>query len=249
MIGIACLAAAVLCLLYCVVTARTGSGGRFYLVWLAGGVFFLLLAGLLRTGLWDGIPVWVRRVFFGMIIAGVILFISVEGLVLSGFGQKGRAGLDYIIVLGAQVREDGPSRALQFRLDAACAYLQANPDTVCILSGGQGDNEPVSEAEGMYRYLTAAGIAPDRLVREDRSRDTAENIANSMALIGSTDAAVGIVTNNFHVFRGVRLAKAAGLQDVCGIAAGFTPLYLPHNMMREFFGVLKDFFCGNLTVS
>ena len=98
----------------------------------------------------------------------------------------------------------------------------------------------------MYRYLADKGIAPQRLILEDRSTDTSENIACSMALIGRTDAKVGIVTNNFHVFRGVRLAKAAGLTDVCGIAARSDPLFQLNNMVREFFGVVKDTVCGNM---
>ena len=71
-------------------------------------------------------------------------------------------------------------------------------------------------------------------------------LAFSMAFIEDRNASVGIVTNDFHVFRGVRLARAAGLHNACGVAADSTALYLPNNMVREAFGIMKDLVCGNL---
>ena len=99
----------------------------------------------------------------------------------------------------------------------------------------------------MYSYLTEKGIAPERILREERSTDTSENIAYSAELIGRTDVSVGIVTNNFHVFRGLHLARAAGFENVCGIAARSNVYFQLNNMVREFFGVLKDFIFGNFS--
>lgn len=244
--GILCVLAAFFCLGYCAVVFMIKSGSHFYLVWAVGGLCFLGLAFLLFFGIWDRIPVAFRRIFVVIVLLGVALFVVVEGCILSRFHDKGRAGLDYIIVLGAQMKPAGPSAVLKFRLDAAYDYLMDNKDTVCVVSGGQGSNEPCSEAEGMYQYLVDKGISPERLVMEDQSTDTSENIAYSMALIGRTDVSVGIVTNNFHVFRGVHLAKAAGFEDVCGIAARSNIYFQLNNMVREFFGIMKDLVCGNL---
>lgn len=246
MIIVLCLLAAVFCFAYCAIVFMIKSGSRFYLIWGFGGVFFVTLAILLHSGVWEKIPLVARRAFGVAVLIGVVLFVIVEGLILSRFHDKGRENLDYIIVLGAQMKPAGPSSVLKFRLDAACDYLMENENTICILSGGQGSNEPCSEAEGMYRYLTDRGIGPERLLLEDKSTDTAENIAYSMAMIGSKDVSVGIVTNNFHVFRGVRLAKAAGINDVCGIAARSNIYFQLNNMVREFFGIMKDLVCGNL---
>lgn len=154
--------------------------------------------------------------------------------------------MDYLIVLGAQVRENGPSAVLQYRLDAALSYMQENPETICIVSGGQGVNEPFSEAKGMSDYLISHGILSERIILEDTSRNTVENIRNSKALIRNFDGSVGIVTNNFHVFRAVGIAKAQGLGDVYGISAYSHPLYLPNNVLRECCGILKDYFFQNL---
>ena len=117
-------------------------------------------------------------------------------------------------------------------------YLEENPDTICIVSGGQGKNEPWSEAEGMAQYLKTQGIDENRIRLENQSLTTEQNVTNSQKLM-EEGASVGIVTNDFHVFRAKQIAKKYGLKDVCGIAAGSSPLYLPNNMLREFFAEIK----------
>jgi len=233
-----CLLLAVLSITYGVMVKATGSGTYFFVVWFGFGIIFILFAAAVKINLLDKIPVMLRRILIGAICVGICAFVIIEGCVVSGFFQHGRDNLDYIIVLGAQVRENGPSRVLKYRLDAAIEYLNKNPETICIVSGGQGYNEPFPEAVGMARYLKENKIPDSRIVLETESETTKQNIANSMEFIPE-DASVGIVTNNFHVFRAVQTAKSVGLEDVCGIAAGTTTLYLPNNMLREFFGEIK----------
>lgn len=98
----------------------------------------------------------------------------------------------------------------------------------------------------MYDYLVGKGIDPERILREDKSTDTSENIAFSAKIIGGTDYDVGIVTNNFHVFRGMMLARHAGFEDACGISARSNVYFQPNNLVREFFGIMKDLVCGNM---
>lgn len=241
-----CLLAAFLCFAYCFTVFRIRSGGRFYLVWGLGGLAFLGLAVMLHYGLWGRIPLPLRRLAVVLAAAGAVSFVVVEGCIFAHYRDRGRPDLDYIIVLGAQMKPGGPSVVLKFRLDAAYDYLTANEDTLCIVSGGQGRNEPCTEAEGMRDYLVERGIAPGRILMEDQSTDTSENIAFSARLIGGTDRDVGIVTNNFHVFRGVMLARHAGFEDACGISARSNVYFQPNNLVREFFGVMKDLVCGNL---
>lgn len=238
---------ALLCFGYSAVIYGVHSGAGTFLLWAALGVFFACCAVGIHFHVWALLPLWVQRVLAVAVSAGVILFVVVEGCILSGFGAKGEENLDYIIVLGAQVREDGPSNVLKNRLNIAYDYLVENENTICIVSGGQGSNEPCAEALGMYEYLVEKGISPDRILMEDESLNTVQNITNSSALFDKETARVGIVTSNFHVFRSVRIAKKLGIQNVCGIAAYVWPKYfLPSNMLREFFGVVKDFLCGNI---
>lgn len=241
-----CVLAAFLCILYCFVVFRIRSGNRFYLIWALGCIFFIGLALVIRFDLWGRFPLPLRRGMVCLAAVGAVLFVIVEGCIFAHYRDKGRPDLDYIIVLGAQMKPAGPSAVLKFRLDAAYDYLTANPDTLCVVSGGKGANEPCSEAEGMYAYLVERGIAPERILMEDKSTDTSENIAFSAEIIGGTDRDVGIVTNNFHVFRGVRLARHAGFENACGISARSNIYFQPNNLVREFFGVMKDLVCGNL---
>ena len=199
---------------------------------------FPLFCGCCRFGVWSKLPGALRKCFIGMVSVGGVCFLIIEGCVISGFSRHGEPKLDYIIVLGAQVYEHGPSRVLKYRLDEAIEYLNDNPDTMCIVSGGKGHNEPFAEAIGMADYFKKNGISEERIVLETKSLTTEQNISNSMELM-EKDSSVGIVTNNFHMFRAIQIAKKQGLKNVCGIAAESTQLYLHNNMLREFFAMVK----------
>lgn len=243
---IICVLCAVFCFVYCLVIFSIRSGTHMYLIWAAGGIFFVALAFFLHFEMWSRLPAVLRKVLLAGILLGTLIFVIVEGCIISGFGAKGEKNLDYIIVLGAQVKQNGPSAALKFRLNRAYDYLVENENTICIVSGGQGANEPFSEAQGMYDYLVGKGIAPQRIIMEDKSKNTSENIAFSMKFLDKENDSVGIVTNNFHVFRGVHLARHQGIRNVCGISAYSDKFFLLNNMVREFAGILKDLLFGNL---
>ncbi len=235
------------CLIYCAVIFIFGTfGSWFFLIWGAAGAACLALAQLLARGIWRALPGAFRMTALAVFGLGLLLFCVIEGLIISRFGSKGPKNLDYLVVLGAQIWESGPSRALQLRLDTACAYLEENENTLVIVSGGQGSNEPMSEAQGMYDYLVKKGISPERIFMEDRSTNTHENLLFSKAFIQKEDAQVGIVTNNFHVYRATRLADKLGYEKAYGIAAPSDKLMQANNMVREFFGVMKDWAVGNM---
>jgi uncharacterized SAM-binding protein YcdF (DUF218 family) len=104
----------------------------------------------------------------------------------------------------------------------------------------------MTEAAGMAQYLEAAGIEPERIIQEDASTDTSENLAFSGQLLDKTQDRVVIVTNNFHLFRALKIAEKQGYLRLEGIAADSYPAMLPNNLLREFLGVVKDFFVCNL---
>lgn len=239
---------AVCCLLYCLsILLFMGYGTKFFLIWAFLAVFFGGLAILLqKQELTEKIPMWIKKAFWILFVTGIVFLLIVEGMICTGFHAKADAGADYVIVLGAQWKSQGPSYVLQKRLDAAVEYLRKNPDTCVIVSGGQGSNELISEAQGMAEYLENAGIETERILQEDRSTNTKENLEFSSAYLDKSEDRVVIVTNNFHVFRALKLAKKQGYAQVEGLAAGSYPAMLPNNLLREFFGVLKDFLAGNL---
>lgn len=224
-----------------------GHGTNFYFIWLFLGIGAIILSILIKKGIWAGhIPLWFRRSFLTAVCLLGTLFVIVEGCIISGFSEKGPEGLDYLVVLGAQMKASGPSKALQYRLDEAIRYLEENPDTQVIVSGGQGADEHISEAQGMYDYLVEKGIDSSRIIKEDQSKNTFQNLTFSAEYLDKEKDSVGVVSNNFHVFRAVKIAKKAGYQNVYGIAAKGEPFLQYNNMMREFFGVMKDFLFGNM---
>lgn len=237
---------ALLSCIYGTLILSLASGTKFYLVWFAIGALCALAAAGIHSGAWGRLPAGVR-IAVGMVLAAVVVGIAAMcALISTQFHAKAPKHLDAIVVLGAQVRAAGPSRVLAYRLDTAADYLKAHPETQCIVSGGRGANEPETEASAMRRYLIRKGIAPKRIQMEDRSQNTVENIRYSARLMQIKTDHIGIVTNNFHVYRGLRLAKKAGYRHVYGIAAPSTPLYLPNNMLREVLGVVKDKIAGNI---
>ena len=179
------------------------------------------------------------------VLALLAFFLAVEGFIFAGGLTKAPAGLDYIVVLGARVNPDGPSGALRNRVEVAVQYLRDNPDCIAVLSGGQGADEPESEADCMYRLMTEAGIAPERLLLEDKSTNTAENLRFSAGLVPE-GAHVGLVTNNFHIFRALSLARGVGWEQVSPVPVATSPVSWPHYMMREFFGLMYDGLQGRL---
>ena len=229
----------ILSILYGFMILGVGSGTKFWLIWELLGGFFFLWAFLVYKKFFV-LYKKLGLMFHAIIAAGFTTIMILCGMIATGFYNKGSDDLNYIIVLGAQVRE-----VLQYRLDAAIEYLQENEDTICIVSGGQGVNEPFPEAKGMADYLIKRGIDSKRILLEDLSGNTVENIKYSKELLDESYENVGIVTNNFHVFRAVQIAKAQKLKGVCGIAAYSNIYYLPNNVLRECLGIMKDWMFGN----
>ena len=204
-------------------------GGVIQLPWAPsrfGGVFFLALAAgcageWLMLRLRDRYKVCrvlsvVGRVLFGLFL---VSFIAIQGIILHGMrADPEAADAEYLLVLGARVYEDGrPSAALAARLDTAYDFMQEHPEVTAILCGGQGSNEPCPEAEAMYDYMVAKGMDADRLLLEDESSNTIQNIENARALIGDGHQ-TAVVTSDYHLARARVLMERGGL-DACGIPA------------------------------
>ncbi len=241
-----CWAAGGLCLLYFLMIALfVGLSSKFNYAWCALGFLFLICALFLKKRK-KPLPKAVRGAILIFILIGIVIFINVEGLILSGFFESGKEELDYIIVLGAQVKENGPSSILKSRLDKAVEYLESNPETKVVVSGGQGNDEPMSEAEGMKTYLVGKGIAQERIFMENQSVNTKQNLKFSSEYINIEEETVGIVTSNFHIYRSVKLAQKQGYENVCGIAAHSKPGLLPANMLREFCSVVYYAVTGDI---
>ena len=147
-----------------------------------------------------------------------------------------------VLVLGCKVTKSGaPSQILRRRLEAAADYLQAHPDVTCIVSGGQGDDEPVSEASSMAKWLTDHGVDAGRILIEDASTTTEENLRFSAAIIEERDlpGTLVIVTNEFHQYRAGLIADKLGYAHYA--VNGPSPIVLlPTYIAREVFGIVYE---------
>lgn len=232
---------------YCVLIALLGFATYFFLIWGVMGIFSIGFGLALHRRWFERFSRPLRRMGIVVIAAGILLFCIVEGMILSRFGAEPEPGADYCIVLGAQWKTSGPSEVLRRRLDKAVEYLKENPETRVIVTGGQGSDEIMAEADGMAAYLQEAGIAQERILVENKSRNTYENLAFSAEIAGldKKTCRVVIVTNNFHVFRALKIAEKQGYQAE-GLAASSAAYMFPNNLLREFVGVLKDILVGNM---
>lgn len=217
--------------------------------WLALAAVLLAVAAALPR--WHGLPKWFRVLWKTGIVLGMALFIGVEGLVVSSMLDKPEPGADYVIVLGAKVNGTTPSLALQYRIEAARDYLKENPEAKVIASGGQGKNEGISEALAIANSLLSMGVSEDRILMEDKSTSTNENLVFSKACIESLGdtaeaASVVLVSSNFHIFRAKAIARNYGYEKVEGKSAASVPWLQPNYCVREFFAILNDAVKGNL---
>lgn len=184
------------------------------------------------------IPVAVTVVFRSIVAVGLIVFVIVESLIIGDMTQTSDTELEYVIVLGAGLRGTEPLNPLRVRIDKAYEYMSEHENTVLIASGGQGRGEMISEAQCIRDKLVERGIDSSRILLEDRSTSTEENLEYSLKVIGDPNARIGIITNGFHEYRARLYAKHAGFTDITSVPAiTLFPVGI-HYTVREFFGVV-----------
>ena len=202
-----------------------------------GGLFLLLAAALIPAYHFLKSP-FPRRVLTGFLAVLFVMLSITGGTIARSAHGTGSQHADFLIVLGCQVNGTEPSRMLRQRLDAAVSYLSTNADTHCIVTGGKGDGENLSEAQCMYNYLTAAGIDPSRITMEDQATSTMENLRYSMDYL-EPNAEIAIVSNEFHLYRAGQMAQSLGLEPHLIPADTEFPILLASYSLREIFAVWK----------
>lgn len=222
------------------VTAKLSAGLGLNILIVVPLTFYLMVMGTpLR---W---PLVVFILIFTFLLVD-LLFTLLFGayLIYSWFSQKFpiKQKIDYIIVLGSGIRSEEVPPLLKSRLDKGIEYYQKNPAACFVVSGGQGADEPVSEAFAMRNYLLSQGIPEDRIILEDRSRTTLENMKFSKEKIladwqGQETPFVIFTTNNYHVLRGALYAGKVGLKAE-GVGAPTALYFLPTALIREFIALL-----------
>ena len=182
-----------------------------------------------------------RIALAALLILGLAVFGVIEAPIIRDARTDAPDDVEYLVVLGAGLHGDVPSLSLTDRLNAALDWLEAHPDCVAVVSGGQGSGETMTEGEAMEVWLEARGVASERIIVEDAATSTWENLENSFALIrergGEPDGNTAIVTSEYHLYRAKAMAGKLGVE--CYGVAGRTswPTLALNYFIREGFAV------------
>lgn len=172
------------------------------------------------------------------VIASVVLGYITEKRLREGVKQVADGSYSYALILGAKVNGKIPSKSLEYRLEAGLAYAKQYPQVKLVLSGGQGPGEQISEAEAMRRYLLAHGVEASRLILEDTSTTTYENISFSLRKIGENIDGITIISSDYHLYRSQYIARKFHLE--VDVVAAKTPEKLERKLrLRERLAIMK----------
>ncbi|MCR4606225.1 MAG: YdcF family protein [Oscillospiraceae bacterium] len=188
------------------------------------------------------------RIITFLIIGGTALFIGFEIPVILYAHTDNDCKRKYLIVLGAEVIGSKPSRSLQYRIDAAKHYLERFTESTAILSGGNGPNEDMSEASCMFEHLRDYGIAPNRMIKEEYSSSTRENLSLSFDIIRSLgdepDGNVAILSSSYHLYRAKKTALSMNVRATGVAGYPGNPVLAANFFIREALGVARLLILG-----
>ena len=190
-------------------------------------------------------PRW-RKALVALVLAGALIFTALLGAVLYGSYDHIDGEPEIMVVLGCMVYPWGPSILLQDRLDEALDYWEDHPEMTVVVSGGQGPDEHISEAQAMYDYFVSQGMPPEQILMEDRSSNTLQNLRFSRERLEGEgyDLSDGVlvVSNGFHLTRARMLAAREGYGEISTLAAPSS--HLPSRLkmyVREPLALVKSF--------
>lgn len=183
----------------------------------------------------------VKGILIAIVIAAVLVLCVALSLIAGGAKSDAAGGGDYMVILGCGLDGAAPGKCLLSRLDTALAYLNENTGTTVIVSGGQGNNEDVTEAQAMETYLVQHGISADRIIQENRSHSTYQNLVFSKEILddrfGPGEKRIVLVSNDFHLYRAKFMAERLGY-FVTTLSAPTPPEQTLPNWAREICTVL-----------
>lgn len=188
----------------------------------------------------------VLKAFLALVLLGIVVFGALLGQVLGGAHDDVSGDPQVMIVLGCKLEDWGPSWMLRDRLDKALDYLKDHPEVVVVVSGGQGDNEPETEAQGMADYLAGHGVSRENIILETMSHNTWQNLNFSARHLEEAGYdikdGVIVVSNGFHLTRAKMLAGRIGFENVSVLAAPSS--HVPSRLkmyIREPIALVKSF--------
>lgn len=237
-------------------------------IWYVFAFVFFALGKLFKLYLNKRIPLWSVVSVYTLATLGILIFIITVVIIRLSLPKNDEPGLDFLIVLGSKPDMEKNGSEAKYRLDKAIEYIEENPYTMLIISGGITRDGKI-EAIEMADYLIENGIDRDNILVEIESHNTRENLIYSKALIDKYNEdmkrntnliiindigpvlevedrpqTIGVLTNDFHIFRSIKAAKKIGYTQVFPISARSNKVLYLHMMMRETFAILKYKFLG-----
>lgn len=187
---------------------------------------------------------WVIRLGVVLLAVCIAVYIWLGEEMKQGFQPAANGTATYMIVLGAKVKTGGiPSLSLKNRLEEAVKYLNKYPHVKVIVSGGQGADEDRTEASVMFKYLQDKGIETNRILIEDQSTSTYENLLFSKELLPKGTKKITILSNDFHLQRAKYLAESLGFEVDVVVAKTPKSVEIKLNL-RERAALLKTYIIG-----
>lgn len=176
-------------------------------------------------------------------ITAIFILVLIETVCMFATTRSNPNGNETVVVLGSYVSRSGPSIMTKCRLNAAKEYMDEHPDAICIVTGGQGENEPWPEADAMKEYLVSCGVNEQRIYKERESDNTRENLANALEIIKEEglNENIAIISNEFHLYRAGRIADRLGIKHSYVSAASPWGMFSSY-YIRELYAILADWF-------
>jgi uncharacterized SAM-binding protein YcdF (DUF218 family) len=190
------------------------------------------------VGLFKKFTKVIRYLIIALLVCFILTFVILLALILYNMRNTSKPGADYVIVLGCQVAGEYASLPLLSRGYTAIRYLNKNPETKAILTGGQGPGENIPEAESLKRLLLENKIDKERILIEDKSTNTMENLIFSDNLYNLSNKNIVIVTSDYHMFRALSIAKKFKYSNVSGLPSKSQKSILPAFLLREYITVM-----------
>ena len=221
-------------------------------IWLALGAYLIFVAIYrikTKHSFWSVWKRWVKLTVVSLGALTVLISIINLSLILNPAVVGTDEKADHVILLGGGISKDGVlPKSVISRVEKAAEYLNKNPDSICVVTGGTLDWLPYAEAPELKRQLESRGISLDRILVEDQAQDTIQNFQLSCKMLADykktrlqeiLDTPTAVVTSRFHLRRSERLARRMGFTNIKGIPAACPPVYVLHNYVREICAYVK----------
>ena len=201
----------------------------------AWGIYYNKIKEITSKGVMKGIK-------NAVIVLLAAEFLLVGFVALYGANDTVSYDEDAIVVLGAGVHGEKVTYPLKTRLDKAIEYHRKNPSALSVVSGGKGYQETVTESYAMEKYLVENGVNPEVIIKEEKATSTEENMRFSKEILDGrfeNDSNVLVITNSFHIYRGVSIAKKEGFENVTHMGSSVQWYNLIPCYIRESLAILK----------